>query len=323
MKRTSKKSRGRGLFSLVRGKKRDRFLVVALVAAFIALAMGVWVLLESETKAQAVEKQAAAEKTPAPSSERLPPKEPAALSPKKEAQVKTPEATKTPAPVRKPVAVAVVIDDAGNDITELKPFLKFPGALTIAVLPGLPHSKEAARLVREAGKELFLHQPMESLGKLNPGPGAIYEGMSADAARKVLNANLDELWPVAGLNNHEGSRVTEDESLMEAVLSVCKTRGIAFLDSRTTAQTKAPEAAARLGFHIAERNVFLDNESDPVSIAAYFDKGLGEAKERGSCIMIGHVKSAALAALLDTRYKVGDRSWTFTTVTDLLYSKMK
>ncbi|MDR1143679.1 MAG: divergent polysaccharide deacetylase family protein, partial [Spirochaetaceae bacterium] len=69
--------------------------------------------------------------------------------------------------------LALVIDDAGNNLRELDPFLAFPGPLTIAVLPGLPNSAEAARRIRNtAGKELFLHQPMEPLNGQDPGPGA-------------------------------------------------------------------------------------------------------------------------------------------------------
>src|SRR5271169_3704818 len=43
--------------------------------------------------------------------------------------------------------LAVIIDDAGYNLGELQAFLDLPGPLTIAVLPNLPHSREAARRV--------------------------------------------------------------------------------------------------------------------------------------------------------------------------------
>jgi len=55
-----------------------------------------------------------------------------------------------------------VIDDAGNNLQELEPFLRIPFPLTIAVLPGLPHSAEAAKRIRAAGKEVILHWRTES-----------------------------------------------------------------------------------------------------------------------------------------------------------------
>jgi polysaccharide deacetylase 2 family uncharacterized protein YibQ len=207
-------------------------------------------------------------------------------------------------PPEKPIQGRLVflIDDAGNNLRELEPFLSFPGPLTVAVLPGLPNSAEAARRIRVAGKEVFLHQPMEALGGQNPGPGAVYAGMSAGEIRSIINKNLDEIWPVAGINNHEGSRVTMDEKAMETILEICRERGILFVDSRTTADTAAPAAARKLGMKIGERDVFLDNSQDRESILGYINTGIRKAEQRGAAIMIGHTWSPELAPLLTGQY---------------------
>jgi polysaccharide deacetylase 2 family uncharacterized protein YibQ len=195
-----------------------------------------------------------------------------------------------------------MIDDAGNNLRELEPFLRFPGPLTIAVLPGLPHSAEAARRIRAAGKELFLHQPMEAVGGQEPGPGAIYAGMSPGEIRAVVERNLAEVGPVAGMNNHQGSRITMDEAAMETILSLCREHSIRFLDSRTTAETAAPAAARRLGIKIGERDVFLDNIQDRASMIRYVEEGLGRAERKGTAVMIGHTWSPALAPVLTGLY---------------------
>ncbi|MDR0718159.1 MAG: divergent polysaccharide deacetylase family protein [Treponema sp.] len=237
---------------------------------------------------------------------------PAAANPKPGAPVlPTPKASKG--------SLVFVIDDAGNNLRELEPFLAFPGPLTIAVLPGLPNSAEAARRVRAAGKEVFLHQPMESLGGLNPGPGAIYAGMPESEIRSIVNRNLDEIWPVAGINNHEGSKVTMDREAMEIILAICRERGILFLDSRTTADTQAPIVALAMGMSIEERDVFLDNSQDPASILGYLNKGLKKAEEKGKSVMIGHTWSPALAPILSEKYstlKAG--GYSFATVSDII-----
>ncbi|MDR0313557.1 MAG: divergent polysaccharide deacetylase family protein [Treponema sp.] len=213
-----------------------------------------------------------------------------------------------------------VIDDAGNNLRELEPFLRFPGPLTIAVLPGLPNSAEAAKRIRAAGKEVFLHQPMESLGGSNPGPGAIYSGMEEAEIRSIINRNLDEIWPVSGMNNHEGSKITMDEKIMELVLQICRERGIIFLDSRTTADTKAPAASKRLEIPIRERDVFLDNEQDRNSIMRYLNTGLERAEQKGNAIMIGHTWSPQLAPLLEELYSFWISSgFSLSTVTGLGY----
>jgi polysaccharide deacetylase 2 family uncharacterized protein YibQ len=215
--------------------------------------------------------------------------------------------------------LVLVIDDAGNNLRELDPFLKFPGSMTIAVLPGLPHSAEAARRIRAAGKEVFLHQPMEAVGAQAPGPQAIYSGMSADEIRSILSRNVAEIGPVAGINNHQGSKITMDSGAMETILSFCAEQGILFLDSRTTAETQAPAAAKRLGMKIGERDVFLDNEQDKNSIVKSLDGGLTRAQQKGSAIMIGHTWSPELAGILSELYpELVRQGYTFTTASALI-----
>jgi polysaccharide deacetylase 2 family uncharacterized protein YibQ len=215
--------------------------------------------------------------------------------------------------------VALVIDDAGNNLRELEPFLNFPGPMTIAVLPGLPHSAEAARRIRAAGKEVFLHQPMEALNGQNPGPQAVFSSMDGAEIRRIISRNLDEIAPVAGLNNHQGSKITMDEKAMEAVLSLCRERGIQFLDSRTTADTAAPGAAKRLGMKIGERDIFLDNVQERAAIADSLEAGLARAESRGRALMIGHTWSPELAPLLTELYpNLVEQGYVFSTASRLI-----
>jgi polysaccharide deacetylase 2 family uncharacterized protein YibQ len=159
---------------------------------------------------------------------------------------------------------------------------------------------------------------MESLGGSNPGPGAIYSGMEEKEIRSIINRNLDELWPVSGMNNHEGSKITMDERIMHIILQICRERGILFLDSRTTAETKAPAASKLLDIPIRERDVFLDNEQDRASIMRYLNLGLERAVQRGTAIMIGHTWSPQLAPLLEELHSEWMASgFTLSTVTGL------
>lgn len=195
-----------------------------------------------------------------------------------------------------------VIDDAGHNLQELEPFLHFPGPLTIAVLPGLSYSAEAARRIRAAGKELILHQPMEAIGGQDPGPGAVYVGMSPGEIRAIVERNLAEIGPVAGMNNHQGSKVTMDATAVETILTLCHEQGIYFLDSRTTADTVVPAVAARLGIPIEERDVFLDNIQQKAAMIRYVNEGLEKADRRGIAVMIGHTWSTELAETLTALY---------------------
>jgi len=212
-----------------------------------------------------------------------------------------------------------VIDDAGHNLRDLEPFLHFPGPLTIAVLPGLPHSAESARRIRDAGMEVFLHQPMEAVGGEDPGPGAIYLHMSDEEILAVLERNLAEISPVAGMNNHQGSRITADERIMETVLSFSREHGIPFLDSKTTAVSAAPAVARRMGVTIGERDVFIDNRQDRASMSRAIEDGLRIASRRGDAVMIGHVWSPELAPLLKELYReLVEQGFVFATASQLI-----
>ncbi|MDR2052077.1 MAG: divergent polysaccharide deacetylase family protein [Treponema sp.] len=256
----------------------------------------------------------------APPPRAIPPAEkPAVSPPARTAPAGRPE---RPRPPEIRGTVALVIDDAGNNLQELEPFLAFPGPLTIAVLPGLPYSAEAARRIRAAGKELFLHQPMEALGGQNPGPGAVYSGMDSAEIRRIIGRNIDEIGPVAGINNHQGSRITMDEKAMETILALCRERDIYFLDSRTTADTAAPEAARRLGMKIGERDVFLDNVQEKAAMVDSLEAGLVRAENRGAAVMIGHTWSPELAPALAELYpSLIERGYVFSTASRLIAGK--
>jgi polysaccharide deacetylase 2 family uncharacterized protein YibQ len=212
-------------------------------------------------------------------------------------------------------SLILVIDDVGYNLKELEAFLELPFPLTIAVLPGLQYSEEAARAARKAGKEVILHQPMQAQGGQNPGPGAILLSMSREEAIAVIEANLLTVPGVVGINNHMGSAASADLYLMEAVAEVAKNRGIYYLDSLTVLGTAMPEAARREGIRYWERDVFLDNTPDRASIIRAVEDGKKRASKDRPAVMIGHVWSAELAQALSDLYpKLVEEGYSLSTI---------
>ncbi|MEI6388235.1 MAG: divergent polysaccharide deacetylase family protein, partial [Spirochaetota bacterium] len=199
-------------------------------------------------------------------------------------------------------SLVIIIDDAGYDLHALDAFLALPFPLTIAVLPGLPHSAEAARRTLVAGKELILHQPMEALGGEDPGPRAITLAMKADEATRIVQKNLDSLPGVLGINNHMGSALTRDHELMVAVLELAKARGIYYVDSLTAPGTVTKVIARSESMTTWERSVFLDNSPEKALILRAISEGKKKAETGSPAIMIGHVWSQELASTLQELY---------------------
>ena len=210
-----------------------------------------------------------------------------------------------------------VFDDGGQNLEQLKKFLALPFPITVAVLPQITHSIEAADMVRKSGNELILHQPMQSINEsINPGPGAITPDMTDDQIVSQLFVNINQIGPVAGMNNHEGSGITADAEKMAVVLQLASDEGIYFLDSRTNVETQVPYVAGELGYTYFERNIFLDNEKTRANALSELKKGLALANKNGSVIMIGHIWSADfLPQLLTEAYpELKNLGYTFSVV---------
>jgi polysaccharide deacetylase 2 family uncharacterized protein YibQ len=146
--------------------------------------------------------------------------------------------------------------------------------------------------------------------------------MSESEIRAVLKRNLDEVGPVSGMNNHQGSKITMDREKMEIILSFCKENAVHFVDSRTTSQTVVPSVAQKLGMTIGERDAFLDNEQDRDAMYRYLLTGLERARRNGTAIMIGHTWSPELASLLAEQFgELARQGFAIKTAANILNSR--
>ena len=208
-------------------------------------------------------------------------------------------------PAQNGAVLVFVFDDAGLHADNVRRYTALPFPVTVAVLPALRQSKASAAIVRDSGNEVILHQPMQALNRsLDPGPGAILPDMPPEKIISVLKTNVSELAPLQGLNNHEGSLITENLSMMETVLAVAGELGIFFLDSKTTAKSKGRQAADLLGMDIYERDVFIDDVVTRRVMLAQIYRGIAIANRSGSAILIGHVDKSVdiLPQLLSDLY---------------------
>ncbi|OPZ59316.1 MAG: Divergent polysaccharide deacetylase [Deltaproteobacteria bacterium ADurb.Bin510] len=196
-----------------------------------------------------------------------------------------------------PCTVAIIVDDIGVNMAAVKRLAAIDAELTFSVMPQLPGSRPAAHYLSARGREVMLHQPMESLGGNQLGPGAIVDSMQPAEARAILKENLDSLPMVKGLNNHEGSRVTQNRVLMEAVLGELKNRGLFFVDSLTTSKSVGREVARENGVPVAVRQVFLDNEQNPAYIKGQLARLEKVARKNGGAIAICHPHNATVSTL--------------------------
>ncbi|MEA2020892.1 MAG: divergent polysaccharide deacetylase family protein [Candidatus Caldatribacteriota bacterium] len=187
--------------------------------------------------------------------------------------------------------IAFIIDDFGYEkgVAEKMMDLDFP--VTLSILPFLQYSKEIAEEGYKKNQEIMLHLPMEAKNSsANPGPGAIRSYMSEEDIRKTVRDCIDSVPCISGMNNHMGSKITEDERIMKFIFEELKKNdlGLYFVDSKTSLNSIAYDLALEMGINSIERTVFLDNEED----MDYIKGQLLEAKElafkKGKVVAIGH-----------------------------------
>lgn len=191
---------------------------------------------------------------------------------------------------KKPPKIALIIDDLGYDRRLALDFLSLDAPITVSIFPFSPCKEKIASLAHKKGLDVMLHLPMEPLEypEIDPGKGALLTSMDIDTLRAQLEENLKGIPYVVGVNNHMGSKFTEDPAQMKYVFTLLKTKGLFFVDSRTTTSTCAKDIAKLLNVRFAERHVFLDHLEEESFIRGQIKRLIGVARSRGSAIGIAH-----------------------------------
>ncbi len=202
-------------------------------------------------------------------------------------------------PATNGIPVAIIIDDVGYDRKTAEGFLALGVPLTFSVLPEGSYNKPIIDKALQHHVEIMLHQPMEPIDypSVNPGPGALLTTMSPDELITQLNANLDSLPQVKGVNNHMGSKLTASSEQMRQVFTILKKRDLFFVDSRTSADTLCRPSAALLRLPFAERDVFIDHVQTPAFVRQQLKRLIERANQQGYAIGIAHPHPVTLEVL--------------------------
>ncbi|MEM6818223.1 MAG: divergent polysaccharide deacetylase family protein [Pseudomonadota bacterium] len=199
-----------------------------------------------------------------------------------------------------PPRVAIILDDIGYRHSADHRALDLPPEIAFAVIPGSEHGRILGATAVQQGREVLIHLPMEPLTPhpRSLGPLSLSEDADELSVRRVLDAALEELPFAHGVNNHMGSRLTQQPThmrwLMETI--VCK-RNLYFVDSYTTERSVALAAARDHAVPAARRDVFLDHDLDPAAIEYQVQRLVRLARQRGHALAIGHPHDVTLNAL--------------------------
>lgn len=198
----------------------------------------------------------------------------------------------------RPGKVVIIIDDMGMDRKNSNRTIELPGPLTLAFLPYAPQLAAITQSAKDHGHELIIHVPMQPTDtKLNMGPLALKDGLSREEFDLMLGRIFDSFQGYVGINNHMGSKLTQEREEMGWVMEALKSRNLFFVDSKTIGNSVASSVADEYGLPHADRDVFLDHEPTPEFVASALRKLEKIAHARGYAIAIGHPKTATIEGL--------------------------
>ena len=205
--------------------------------------------------------------------------------------------------------VAIVIDDIGYHQRDLD-ILNLPGQVSYSILPHTPYSQAFADLASQSNKEILLHIPMQSIDSSKAlGPGALTTDMNKEQLQHTLGSALASLPQVKGVNNHMGSRLTQQSLPMKWTMEVLKKHNLYFLDSRTTNLSQAQHVANLYGVKNVSRHVFLDNILTKQQLNLRLNELKYKAEKFSFAIAIAHPYPETIAFLKKALPELQDRSF--------------
>ncbi len=219
--------------------------------------------------------------------------------------------------------IAIIIDDWGYNNQHCRTLQQIPIPLDIAILPNLPYSKTMAKCAYEAGKEVMLHLPLEPhhLKDKYPKGYIITTTMSGPTVQKTFQKAIHSFPHVIGINNHMGSKATEDTTLMRLLFRLIQEKGLFFIDSRASKKTVCPQVAQEIGIPFAQRDIFLDNVNTPEYIRSQLHLLVKKSAEKGFAIGIGHERPLTLQVIFEETPKLEKEGFLFVTVSKLIRLK--
>ena len=193
--------------------------------------------------------------------------------------------------------IAVVIDDMGVNVRRSRDIISLKMPLTSSFLTYGPHLQQQIAEARAAGHEIMAHVPMEPHRDLYTAPDGLTVKMSDEMLRRNFEEMLRKFPGVRGINNHMGSKFTENKRAMSDIMDVLRQKDLFFLDSKTTPKSVGKEVAKKYGVKYAHRHVFLDNRNEKPYILGQLAAAEKIARKNGYAVAIGHPKSQTYEAL--------------------------
>ncbi|WP_297812315.1 divergent polysaccharide deacetylase family protein [uncultured Helicobacter sp.] len=199
--------------------------------------------------------------------------------------------------------LAIILDDIGT-FAQYSALTKIKYKITPSLFPRSKASPQTPKIAKIA-PFYMVHLPLEALNFYQEGHDLLFVGDSKDKIEQRIQAIKQDFPTLTYLNNHTGSKFTQNLDSMKLLLETLAKYKISFLDSKTASNTKTStfyathtqELLNPCQGNFLERDVFLDNELNIPKITQNLIQAVKIAKTKGYAIAIGHPHKETLLAL--------------------------
>jgi len=193
-------------------------------------------------------------------------------------------------------AIAFVVSDAaepGGLTPEMLAGLPFP--ITLGIVPGDDTAAALAEAAREAGHEVVVQLPTDTLGGRVAESDALLTDLDADAASRRALAALAALPQGVAVSAYPSSA---GQAASDAVMALLAQHGFAYLENRAVAGGVAELGARRAGVPFAAADRSVSRRSTPSQLAQQVEAATADAAKGTPQIVLVPATAEALRALV-------------------------
>ncbi|NVK19031.1 MAG: divergent polysaccharide deacetylase family protein [Methylocystaceae bacterium] len=170
--------------------------------------------------------------------------------------------------------VGLVVTGLGQSATLTEAAINYlPADVTLGFSAYGQGTKDWVQKARQMGHEVVLELPMESesFPVDDPGPMAMMTSKSPSDNLKLLNLLMMQAQGYVGFVGQHGSAFTKNQKAMSPVLGEIKTRGLLFMDPRTSENSQTLEMADQMQLARAIADMTIDSNVSPRRLRAQLD----------------------------------------------------
>ncbi len=188
--------------------------------------------------------------------------------------------------------IAVFVGGLGLDAqTTQAAISRLPPAVSLGLAPYGDDLAKVAESARNAGHEIWLQAPMETLVGADPGPHTLKTGASAAENQDSLHWMMGRFGGYVGIVNYLGGKFSADADAVSPVLAEIARRGLLYLDDGASPLSKATDLAPGLDLKAARADIVAEGGDIEAALARAEDI----ARRRGAVFVV----ASALPQTLD------------------------